>query len=598
VKLIWHIIRKDLARYRWALLLWALLFVAQVGLGFVMLHTDNPDLTRGMWMQRESWLLVFLQFVAGYLLVTQFVQADELTGTQMFWLTRPVSAGRLLMAKALGILLIFGVLPVLLLLPWWINCGFSVREIGWNAAETLSWQLLMIAPAVAVAALTEEIGRALMWSLLLVTGLAAGTSWIRATLHVALVGAGSHDNAGLLFTRLWLAAAILVTGSLVVSAHQFLTRRFARSVTLAIAVLSLIAVVGRFWSVDCSPLFAEIYQAESPPLVGPESFAGVRMALGRSRIRSIGIGRDRQPRPALEESMDVAGLPEEYLINGRAIQSWDWADGSIASQTVQFNGGSDQALRATLGVAEAPDDPETTQWLRERRERNNALRVARGQQSLSYWPRLADSGAMVGYTRLLDPLVERIRTRPPASDLLVRAEVSRINILLELPLLADRAATGDSQSLRITSVFRPHRFRSTATLQLVLTSPALRSRGFWGLTALGSTRQDRLPPFVRAVDRTAGDSWGVTLRYGEGGEPNEAQVAGVKIQWALCGISSPRVVRDDEWVARYPDWYEHTSLVLLATTPVARFSREVKTNIFELDSSELDDGNSDSMQDN
>src|SRR4051812_41175621 len=114
MKLIWHLVRKDLRRHRWSLLFWALLFVAQECFGIVMLQVNNPTLEMAGWLQQGSWLLVFLQFVTGYVLVAQFVLDDELTGTRMFWLTRPLSTRRLLAAKTLGILLSFAVLPVLL----------------------------------------------------------------------------------------------------------------------------------------------------------------------------------------------------------------------------------------------------------------------------------------------------------------------------------------------------------------------------------------------------------------------------------------------------------------------------------------------------
>src|SRR4051812_44622104 len=104
MKLTWHLVRKDFRRHRWALLFWAMLYVAQVGLGFTMLHVDNPGLELSNRLQWGNWLLVFLQFATGYFLVMQFVQEDELAGTRMFWLTRPVSTRRLLAAKTLGVL--------------------------------------------------------------------------------------------------------------------------------------------------------------------------------------------------------------------------------------------------------------------------------------------------------------------------------------------------------------------------------------------------------------------------------------------------------------------------------------------------------------
>src|SRR3954453_10354642 len=103
MKLIWHIIGKDIRRNTWPLVFWILLFVAQTGLGILALWEDGPNLEWADWIQRVDWMLVTMRFITGYILVTQFVQDDELTGTRMFWLTRPISARRLLAAKGLGI---------------------------------------------------------------------------------------------------------------------------------------------------------------------------------------------------------------------------------------------------------------------------------------------------------------------------------------------------------------------------------------------------------------------------------------------------------------------------------------------------------------
>jgi hypothetical protein len=585
MKLIWHIIRKDVTRYRWALLAWAMLFVAQMGLGFVMLRTDHPGLEEAAWLQRGSWVLVFLQFATGYLLVTQFVQDDELTGTRMFWLTRPISMRRLLAAKVLGVLLVFAVLPVLLLLPWWLYCGFGLRDLAWTAFETLGWQLLMIAPAFLLAALTDEISRVLMWTLLLITGLAAWAIWVQSSLKMALGGPAPGGNSGVMFSRLWLTAMILVAGAVVISIHQFLTRRFVRSVVLTIPVLGLIMLVGRFWPWDCSILLTGLNQPEAPPLVAADSFAGVQLTLGPAQIGYRDTANTKLgPRTMILQTLEVQGMPEALFISGAAAgQSWRWPDGSASMpQSTQFSSWSDHALRKTLALPNRQDDPETIRWQQERRDKVNADRAARG---LDPWPspfRRADSGAMLGYTRLPDSLIARIQARQPASELLVHAEISRLQVVLELPLKPGAVGSGDSQTFRITSVFRP---RMNATVQLVLTSPAQQSNGLWGVVAIDPATRDRLPEEVVALNRTEGDSSSTFLRYDEGGEPVKACVGGVTIRWTVAGVAPERVIRQGKWKLRDPDWFEHASMVMFAIQPLARFTREVKTEKFELEPS-------------
>jgi hypothetical protein len=584
MKLIWHIIRKDIVQFRWALLAWASLYAGQIGLGLSMLHMDHPNLEEAAWLQWGNWLLVFLQSATGYLLVTQFVQADGLAGTRMFWLTRPISARRLLAAKALGVLLVFAVLPVLLLLPWWLYCGFGARDLGWTACETFGWQALMIAPAFCIAALTDEISRVLMWTLLLLAGLVAWTIWVQSGLKMALGGPAPSGNSGLMFSRLWLATAILVGGSMIIAGHQFLTRRFVRSVTMTVPMLGLIVLVGRFWPWDCSILLTDLSQPEPPPLAAAESFGGVKLALGPAQIRFRDTGiANPEPRTTILQALQVDGMPEDLLITGRAAQSWHWSDGTVdARQSIYFDSWSDRALRKTFALPKPQDDPETIHWQQEWRAKANADRVARGLAPLPSRPRLADTGAILGYTRLSDSLLARIQARPPASELLVEAEIRRLQIALELPLKPGAVGAGDSQTFRITSLFQPRRSEN-ATLRLVLTDPALRSNGLWGVKAIDPANRDRLPEKVLAVNRRAGDVGGVLLHYDDGGEPVTARIGGVKIRWTICGVSSSRVVRDAQWVSRYPDWLEHTTLVLVDTKPVARITRKVRTEKFEFE---------------
>jgi hypothetical protein len=591
--LIWHIIRKDLRRHLWILVFWALLFVAQVGLGLAVLRVDHPSLEWSQWLQWSNWLLVFLQFVTGYFLVTQFVQEDELIGTRMFWLTRPISTRRLLAAKTLGVLLVFAVVPVLLLLPWWLYCGFGARDLLEVAVETFGWQLLMIAPAFLIASLTDDLGRAIMWTLLLVAGLVAWTVWVQSGLKMALGVRVPNENSGVMFSRLWLAALILVAGTMIITVHQFLTRRWIRSATLFIPVLGLVALAGRYWSWDCTVLLVDLNRSEPPALAAPAAFASVQLTMGPAQVRY----RDREMmtpneqksrkilRTGITESLKFTGVPEELVINGKASnQSWRWSDGSApAPRSVYFGSWWDSALRKTLGVPARQNDPETMRWWEARRAKDNALRAERRLTPLAVPPRANGEPVLFGEAWLPDPLVERIQAERPASDLLFQAELSRLQIVLELPIKSGATASGDSQSFRITSVFRPWE-NNSASLSVVLTSPATRSQGFWGAAAIDAAKRDQLPQRLLAVNRIVGDYWGAHIRYDDGGEPVKARVGGVLIRWTICAVSSEQIMRDGKWQVRYPDWFEHASLVMVTSTPVARFTREVRTEKFELES--------------
>jgi hypothetical protein len=103
MNLTWHIIKKDLRALRWPLLLWTLLIVMKLGAGALLLTADGTE--------GDSWILsldaaakiLAALEVLSFILVAALVQEDPLVGTTAFWVTRPISGGRLLRAKLLTI---------------------------------------------------------------------------------------------------------------------------------------------------------------------------------------------------------------------------------------------------------------------------------------------------------------------------------------------------------------------------------------------------------------------------------------------------------------------------------------------------------------
>jgi hypothetical protein len=127
MNLTWHIVKKDLRALKWPLALWIFVIIAKLGIGVVLLNADG---TEGVeWFNKMDALAKILgifEFVS-FVLTAALVQQDLLVGTTAFWMTRPISGGRLLRAKLLSIGLVFGLLPVLVTLPWWQGCGYGPR---------------------------------------------------------------------------------------------------------------------------------------------------------------------------------------------------------------------------------------------------------------------------------------------------------------------------------------------------------------------------------------------------------------------------------------------------------------------------------------
>src|SRR5262245_19846351 len=106
-----HMVRSDLVRMRVWIVCWAGVLLLPMVNGVVILSGSGP--------QAEPWIagnraaiLTGFQAALGYLLTILLIQEHGLVGTSQFWLTRPISRGRLLGAKFVGVFLIVAFLPV------------------------------------------------------------------------------------------------------------------------------------------------------------------------------------------------------------------------------------------------------------------------------------------------------------------------------------------------------------------------------------------------------------------------------------------------------------------------------------------------------
>ena len=130
MNLIWHIIKKDVRALRWPLGLWTLVIILKLGTGVLLLTADGTEAPE--WFTRlEGIATTFAGLeLLSVLLVAALVQEDPLVGSSAFWVTRPVSGGRLLRAKLAAIGLVFILWPLVVTLPWWLACGYGPRELA------------------------------------------------------------------------------------------------------------------------------------------------------------------------------------------------------------------------------------------------------------------------------------------------------------------------------------------------------------------------------------------------------------------------------------------------------------------------------------
>lgn len=125
MRILLHLTLAELRRLRWWTLGWAVLQVP----GLVMLwsgdDTPGSDLS-----YRFTMLQAQLAFAWAYLLTHEvWVEAAPL-GPERFWKPRPISLAQLLGSRALALLTLLWLIPVLVSIPFWCFWGLTVADWG------------------------------------------------------------------------------------------------------------------------------------------------------------------------------------------------------------------------------------------------------------------------------------------------------------------------------------------------------------------------------------------------------------------------------------------------------------------------------------
>lgn len=570
MKLIWHIVLKDLARLRRWVALWVALYVLQVGLGFALLFGGGIDLDWPVWLQLSSAALILLQVVTGLIALCQLVHEDRLIGTDVTWRTRPLSPVRLLAAKLVGAGLWFGLLPVLLMVPWWLACGFGWPELWRAALAACACQVLIIVPAFWLASLTDTISRFLLWLFVCVVALITAALTLVAPLTPGI-------SPELAQTRMWTAVVIVLVTGAVVTVHQFVARRRVTSMVVSILGLAaaLLALASWPWTIaDLRPRARQSAPVSALPL------EEISVKLGRAEIQRQ-YSRDSTTGLSLVFRLD--SLPEGAgLLGLEARHEWRWPDGLVLKRTGRFpvdwstTTGLPADLRQSLKLRVPLKDEETDRWMEQLRNKSQFRADAEQKRK----GRLVDS--------MIVPASLAHRMRMEASNYrgVIHAALTQAEILNEHPL-GDRSLQAfKAQTLRITRV--EPAANDTIALHTVVTTPAWESSSRQSLRRwIGTLRLDpnSTPHLMTPIDtpflvsRMTGE-----VRQLSGQGRSSAQICGVTISWVKLKALQPKVRRGNKWVVRYENWFAGTSICVVRAREVARVVREVEVERFELKS--------------
>ena len=229
-----HLVANDFRYLRLYLSVWSGLVILQaVLIGAFPQHA--PGEWRGiMSLSSLSWPLAILKLCLLTVIVSQLVQKDSTVGSTAFWLSRPISAKRLLAGKSI-FLLVAVVLPVLVVEILLLSVrGVILEDTLRSIPQILFLQILPVAVAMMLASVTSSLPRLTFLGLIALVALPL--LWFAlAYLFTAVSGTVTVENDDVPFTQpippssygsfLIGILLVLVGTSGAVIVHQYLTRR-------------------------------------------------------------------------------------------------------------------------------------------------------------------------------------------------------------------------------------------------------------------------------------------------------------------------------------------------------------------------------------
>lgn len=324
---IWHLVRKDLLRARWLAVGWLVLTVLPVLAGSLVLAGWNDVVGLTIPFRAGLGQLVFLlQILIVFPIVAWVIHEDRVVGSRVHWVVLPISGRRLLAAKSCGLVLILWAMPLGVLLPWWLFNGFGSRELASALLNHSVAVLPATAVALALASLTDSLGRFTISCLAAYLGLMA-ISGALVSFRMDVDGtppppdvAGSRTLLVVLGSAVTLAAVVT---------HQFRRRKLAVSLCLlgaGASILILIAVAWR-WGFPTSLVAKDILALDARPDITFD-FEGYTL----QRLRRSGAAASRASWLRFEIRVKVEGLRASELWTGRVRKlTFDWSDGTTAS---------------------------------------------------------------------------------------------------------------------------------------------------------------------------------------------------------------------------------------------------------------------------
>ena len=558
-----HLAWADLRRMKgWVLLVLAPVIATNV-LGFVLLSRPPAETVQHLdqtWrnLVNAAASLRLLEVLSAYVFVLLLVQGDRTLGATAFWLTRPISGRRMVLAKAVTAAVALVVLPSLVSLVWWWWCGFSFIAMVVASAEFAVAALLIGVPAAFVSSLTDSLPRALLWGLLVVP-----IALVSAIVYFSLGSAG-YLRFGAGPTNLAVGAIALATLAAVVIA-QYAWRRPLSS--LVVLFLGAAVTVGAavWWPAGVAP------GLENEAALAPAIASDVRVTFKRATAETSVVNGVR--RAKLSTGFDIEGVPTGLVALPPYVnEAWHWPDRPELRRIANADWSSlwqypSYGLHA-LGFHPRVD-AETETWQKQRREEQMARYQAKHPQVIRTVP-----GADIWMNADLPlSLAATIAETRPRFD-------ARLHLILARPVLIDAAPVFS----------RAWRVQSGSGLRVAY---GMRKDGHVSLAVLASnpdrtiqSLQSRVGNYGEPLECYAVNERTREMMPGNYSRMVSVTVNSVELSYGVVDFAYA-MIRGGKWIPDDLTWFDEAKLVRIRFDPVTRFTRDVTVESFPLDATAL-----------
>lgn len=566
MRLTLHIVRKDLVRMRLPMALWAACFLWEFAIGLRTLHGPAPDLNVFLRLTLYGNVAYWIQAVVGYVLIAALIHEDPLVGTTAFWPTRPISGARLLGAKLAGYLVIFGAFPALVTLPWWLCCGYGVHEVFWAALDTFCLGVMASTVGLTIAALTGDMSRYIAGMLLVVVLLAISLMvFVKLDPIFPQLKDAAHKwvDSG---PRIRGLACLFLLGFAAVAAHQYLTRRLARSLAMLGCILGVLIYECAQPPLD-EPHFSQFAADATLPVPAPDTTDRFAVELADAHIVNEPSRGVELPVPAFL-TLRVEGVPpDRYLFFTGSDVEWKWPDGTHFEGKFLWpqQSGGHTPPRPFPG---RPAPREWWDWMRAHGHLNWAGGPDTYEEYVDRWnARPSELWSFI--VAIPQDVVAKMRTSTPSCTLDLKASIVRFDPRPETPLAPGSGWDESAEGLHVQRMAWDAK-RFAMDVAYVEHHPALGS--------LFNLKPDapHVSPYIFSRRREE------SAQFVDGNNIETMRIGSVSISWVETWFGGPaHWTSADKWSRETtPDWFSDASITGSVGTVVGLFEKKMAIEKF------------------